>query len=159
MSNFFKSMDIAASGMTAERFRMDIIASNIANANTVNQISGDPYRRKFAMVNPETQQEFVLPVGMQDDDDMSASPVGTGVKVAGVREDSSENAFKFVYDPENPKAEADGKWKGYVKMPNINIISEMTNLISASRAYEANATVVQAAKQMFQKGSSIGGQG
>lgn len=155
MDNFFKSFDIAASGMNAERFRMDVIASNISNANTVNQISGEPYRRKFAMVTPESQPQFMLPVGLTDDED-GASPVGHGVKVAGVMEDNSENSFKYVYDPSHPRAEKEGKWKGYVKMPNINIISEMTSLIAASRAYEANATIIQAAKQMAQKGASIG---
>jgi flagellar basal-body rod protein FlgC len=78
------------------------------------------------------------------------------LKSKGAYEDNSEDAFKFVYDPTNPRAEKDGKWKGYVKMPNINIIQEMTNLISASRAFEANSTVIQAAKQMAQKGATIG---
>lgn len=156
MSNFFKSMDIAASGMSAQRFRMDIISSNIANVNTVNQVSGEPYRRKFAMVNPEDQPRFFMPVGLSDDEDMANTPVGNGVKVSGVIEDNSEDAFKYVYDPGNPRCEKDGKWKGYVKMPNVNIIQEMTNLIEASRAYEANATVINAAKSMAQKGMSIG---
>jgi len=156
MSNFFKSMDIAATGMTANRFQMDIIASNIANVNTVNQVSGQPYRRKFAMITPQDQPKFVLPVGLSDSQDATDTPVGTGVKVAGVVEDNSEQSFKYVYDPTNPRAETEGKWKGYVKMPNINIITEMTNLIAASRAYEANATVINAAKQMAQKGSTIG---
>lgn len=156
MSNFFKSMNIAATGMSASRFQMDIIASNIANVNTVNQTTGDPYRRKFAVLSPEDQPQFALPVGMTDDEDMSNTPVGKGVKVSGVSEDQSEDSFKWVYDPGNPKAESDGKWKGYVKMPNINIITEMTNLIAASRSYEANATVINAAKQMAQKGMTIG---
>jgi len=156
MTNFFKSMDIAASGMDASRFQMDVISSNIANANTVNQVTGDPYRRKFAMVGSEDQPKFMLPVGLEDSEDMANTPVGQGVKVMGVAEDNSENSYKYVYDPSNPKADKEGKWKGYVKMPNINIISEMTNLIAASRAYEANATVINAAKQMAQKGMSIG---
>lgn len=155
MNNFFKAMDIAASGMTAERFRMDIIASNISNVNTVNQVTGEPYKRKFAQIVPKDQPQFMLPVGMTDDED-AASPVGNGVQVAGVVEDNSEQSFKYVYDPNNPNAVKEGKWKGYVRMPNINIIQEMTNLIAASRAYEANATVVQAAKQMAQKGASLG---
>jgi flagellar basal-body rod protein FlgC len=153
MGNLFESMDIAASGMDAERFRMDIIASNIANANTVNQVSGEPYRRKFAMVTPDDKPKFALPVGFEEEEHPG---VGSGVKVAGVAEDGSENAYKYFYDPTNPKAEKEGKFKGYVKMPNINIIQEMTNLISASRAYEANASVIQAAKQIAQKGASIG---
>lgn len=154
--NFFKAIDIAASGLTASRFQMDIISSNIANANTVNQTTGEPYRRKFAMFESKERQEFSLPVGLYDDPD-APSPAGEGVRLAGVAEDNSENAFKYVYDPTNPQAVKEGKWKGYVKKPNVNIISEMTNLIAASRAYEANATLIQAAKQMAQKGSTIGG--
>lgn len=156
MSNFFKSMDIAASGMNASRFQMDIISSNIANVNTVCQVSGDPYKRKFAVVSPEDQPRFALPVGLSDSEDLANTPVGKGVKIVGVMEDNSEESVKWVYDPSNPRAETEGKWKGYVKMPNINIISEMTNLIAASRAYEANATIINAAKQMAQKGMSIG---
>lgn len=154
-TNFFRTMDIAASGLSAERFRMDIIASNISNVNTVNQTTGEVYRRKFAVINPKEQPQFALPVGMTDGE-FGASPTGQGVKVAGVMEDNSEKSFKYVYDPSNPRAQKEGKWKGYVKMPNINIIQEMTNLISASRAYEANATVIQAAKQMAQKGANLG---
>jgi flagellar basal-body rod protein FlgC len=158
MSNFFSSLDIAASGMTAQKFQMDIISSNIANANTVNQVSGEPYRRKFAMFESQQTEHFALPVGLNDDDDsdMMGISVGKGVKMAGAMEDTSENAFKYIYDPSNPVAEKDGKWKGYIKKPNINIIQEMTSLIEASRAYEANAQLVQAAKQMAQKGASIG---
>lgn len=156
MSNFFKSMDIAASGMTAQRFQMDVIASNISNANTSNQVSGEPYRRKFAMFDTKDQPQFSMPVGAFEDDDPENSAVGSGVKMVGVMEDNSESAFKFDYDPGNPLAEKEGKWKGYVKKPNVNVIQEMTNLIAASRAYEANATLVQAAKQMAQKGASIG---
>jgi flagellar basal-body rod protein FlgC len=155
-SNFFKTMDIAASGMSAEQFRMDIIASNIANVNTVNQTSGEPYRRKFAVINSSEQPEFFLPVGLTDNADNPNTPVGNGVKIAGAEEEKGEQAYKYVYDPTNPRSEKDGKWKGYVKMPNVNIITEMTNLIAASRAYEANAAIVNAAKQMAQKGSSIG---
>jgi flagellar basal-body rod protein FlgC len=154
MGSFFDSMDVAASGMNAQRFAMDVIASNIANVNTVNQVSGEPYRRKFAHFAPDASKVFALPVGFSEFPEEFS--IGGGVKIEGAYEDNSEDAFKYEYDPTNPRAEKDGKWKGYVKKPNINIIQEMTNLIVASRAYEANATVVQAAKQMAQKGATIG---
>jgi flagellar basal body rod protein FlgC len=81
MSNFFNSMDVAATGMNAQRFQMDIIASNIANANTVNQVSGEPYRRKLAHFSPDTPNQFVLPVGMSDNGEEFT--IGGGVKIEG----------------------------------------------------------------------------
>lgn len=150
--SFFDSMDVAATGMTAERFTMDVISTNIANVNTVNTLTGEPYRRKMALINPSSQPKFFLPCGMSD-----AEPsAGGGVKVAGIQEDNSPESFKYVYDPTNPNAEKEGKWAGYVKMPNINIISEMTSLIAASRAYEANASVIESAKNMATKALEIG---
>lgn len=154
--NFFNSMDIAASGMSAERFRMDVISQNIANANTQNTISGTPYQRQVAVVTPgqDGGTPFALPVGLDDDDDDGPAFNSTGIKVAGVATDSSD--FRYVYDPTNPAAQKEGKWKGYVAMPNVNIITEMTDLIAASRAYEANATAVEAAKGIAMKGLEIG---
>jgi len=150
--NFFSSMDVAASGMTAERFRMDVIANNIANVNTTKTLSGTPHRRQVAEIVSEDQPQFFVPCGLGDEE--SAEMVGGGVRVAGVREDAGD--FKYVYDPDNPDAIKEGKWKGYVAMPNINIITEMTNLMAASRAYEANSSVVQAAKNMAEKALEIG---
>jgi flagellar basal-body rod protein FlgC len=151
--SFFSSMDISASGMTAERFRMDVISGNIANVNTTSTLDGTPYRRKLAVINPSDQPAFMLPCGLDSDSD-EISQAGQGVKVAGVVDDSSD--YKYVYDPTNPEAVKEGKWKGYVAMPNINIISEMTSLIAASRAYEANASAVEAAKSMAMKALEIG---
>ncbi len=151
--SFFNSMDIAATGMTAERFKMDVISGNIANVNTVNTLSGEPYRKRIAVIAPENQPKFYLPCGISDDAEM---PAGGGVQVAGVVEDNSPDSFKYVYDPSNPNAEKSGKWVGYVKMPNINIITEMTNLIAASRAFEDNSTVIESAKNMAMKALEIG---
>ena len=154
MRNLFHSMDIAATGMDAQRFQMDVVSSNIANANTINQASGEPYRRLFAHFVADSPSGQAIPVGMTTfEEDFT---IGSGVRIEGAYADESDDAFRFVYDPTNPRAEKTGKWKGYVKMPNINIIQEMTNLIAASRAYEANATVIQAAKQMAQKGATMG---
>jgi len=148
-------MDIAASAMSSERFKMDIISQNIANANTQSTLSGMPYRRQLAVVGPSDTRPFALPVGL-DDDDGAIYPKfsGQGVKVNGVVEDQAD--FRYVYDPTHPAALKEGKWKGYVAMPNVNIINEMTDLIAASRAYEASATAVEAAKGIAMKGLEIG---
>lgn len=153
--NFFSSMDIASSAMSAQRFSMDIISQNIANANTQNTVSGTPYRRQVAVITPgEQSTQFALPVGLDDDSDDGPKFHGSGVKVGGVAEDQGD--FRYQYDPTNPSAIKEGKMKGYVAMPNVNIISEMTNLIAASRAYEASATSVEAAKGIAMKGLEIG---
>lgn len=154
--NFFSSMDIASSAMSSERFRMDVISQNIANANTQNTLSGTPYRRQVASIGSATDtggKPFALPVGLDDDDDAGPRFRGQGVQVNGVTQDQSD--FRYVYDPTNPNAQKEGKWKGYVAMPNVNIISEMTDLISASRAYEASATAVESAKGIAMKGLEI----
>ncbi|MCL5037247.1 MAG: flagellar basal body rod protein FlgC [Chloroflexi bacterium] len=149
--NFLHSLDVSASGMTAERFRMDTISNNIANANTTKTVSGMPYQREVAVITPADQPEFILPVGLDGED---PTMLGGGVKVDGVAKDTSD--FKYVYEPDNPEAIKEGKWKGYVAMPNINIITEMTNMIAASRAFEANATAIEAAKSMASKALEIG---
>ncbi|HXE71864.1 MAG TPA: flagellar basal body rod protein FlgC [Candidatus Nitrosotenuis sp.] len=154
---FFQTFDIAASGMTAERFRMDVISNNIANANTSNTLAGTPYRRQVAMVTPQQQAEFESEFAAVSFEDEESGFSGRGVKVAGVAEDQSD--FRWVYDPGNPMAQKDGPHKGYVAMPNVNIITEMTSMIAASRGYEANATVVEAAKGMAMKALEIGKSG
>lgn len=152
--DFFKAMDVAASGMTAERFRMDVISENIANVNTTSTVSGEPYRKKFAVITPYDEPEFIVPAALNNDDSDNQF-IGSGVQVEGVMEDTSSD-FKYVYDPDNPSAIKNGKMKGYVAMPNVNIITEMTNMIAASRGYEANVSSVQTAKQIAQKALEIG---
>ena len=142
----FQSFNISASGMTAERFRTDIIAENIANVHTTTTESGGPYRRKI--VTFETRE--VTPFSQF----FSASrnqAVGNGVKVHSVVEDY-ENDFIMTYDPANPDADENG----YVSYPNVNIVTEMTNLIDATRGYEANATAFNASKSLAQTGLSVG---
>lgn len=142
----FQSFDISASGMTAERFRTDIIAENIANVNTTSTESGGPYRRKIVTF----QERPVTPFSQVFSNTKNAA-IGNGVKVTSVREDT-ETDFVKEYDPSNPDADADG----YVSYPNVNTVTEMTNLIDAQRAYEANATAFEASKSMAQTGLSIG---
>lgn len=154
--NFFSSMDAASSAMTAERFSMDVISQNIANANTENTAAGTPYRRQSAVIESAGENSgrpFALPACL-DDDGGSREPAVQGVKVEGVVQDNSN--FRYVYDPTNPNAIRSGKRKGYVAMPNVNLITEMTDMIAASRAYEANATVVDTAKAIATKGMDIG---
>ena len=142
----FQSFDISASGMTAERFRTDIIAQNIANVNTTRTEDGTPYRRKvvtFAEKRATPFQEMLA--------EQYRSFKGTGVKVTSVRDDT-ESDFIMEYDPAHPDADENG----YVSYPNVNIVTEMTNLIDASRAYEANATAFEASKAIAQAGIQIG---
>ena len=144
--SLFQAFNISASGMTAERFRTDIIAQNIANVNTTRTENGTPYRRKivtFAEKDVTTFSQYY-----------SASKnvaIGNGVKVAEVKEDT-ETDLIMEYDPSNPDADENG----YVSYPNVNVVTEMTNLINSTRAYEANATAFDASKNMALTGLSIG---
>lgn len=142
----FQSFDISASGLTAQRFRTDIIAENVANVNTTSTADGTPYRRKIVTFEEKENSPFaqVLHKTRQ-------GAVGNGVKVAKVTEDY-ETDFTMEYDPSNPDADENG----YVSYPNVNIVTEMTNLIDASRSYEANVTAFDASKQIAQAGLQIG---
>ena len=141
----FQAFDISASGMTAERFRMDTIAENIANVNTTRTEDGTPYRRKIVTF----AEKEVTPFSRYYQNARSKF-VGNGVKVSSVREDT-ETDFIMEYDPSNPDADENG----YVSYPNVNTVTEMTNLIDASRAYEANTTAFEAAKSIAQSGLSM----
>ena len=142
----FQSFNISASAMTAERFRTDIIAENIANVNTTSTESGGPYRRKVVTFG----ERNVTPFSQYYSASKNAA-IGNGVKVTSVREDY-ETDFVKEYDTANPDADENG----YVSYPNVNTVTEMTNLIDAQRAYEANATAFEASKSMAQTGLSIG---
>ncbi len=142
----FQSFNISASGMTAERFRTDIIAENIANVNSTSTPDGGPYRRKIVTFS----EREVTPFSQFYSASKNAL-VGNGVKVTKVTEDY-ETDFIKEYDPSNPDADENG----YVSYPNVNTVTEMTDLIDATRAYEANTTAFQASKAMAEKGLSIG---
>ena len=129
----FDSMQISASGMSAERLRMDVIAENLANADTTRGPNGQPYRR----------QEVVLESGGVGG--TSFSDVLAGVHVAGVADDPTP--LRRVYDPGHPDADA----QGYVSMPNVSSVTEMVDLITATRGYEADTQAMNAARQMFTK--------
>jgi flagellar basal-body rod protein FlgC len=148
----FDAMEISASGLTAERMRMDVVAQNLANAQTTRGVDGQPYRRK-EVVLAERGGEGTFGAalaGAMSSGTKTTSSSGTsgalgGVEVAAIAED--QTPLKQVYDPGHPDADANG----YVQMPNVDSVAEMVDLISAQRAYEANVTAMQAAKQMFAK--------
>ncbi|BDC95577.1 MULTISPECIES: flagellar basal body rod protein FlgC [Treponema] len=148
----FTSINIAATGMSAERLRTDVISNNIANASTTRTPEGGAFKKSevifepVASDNPTWRLPFV-------NEDMDNGP-GKGVRVKTISKDTSQG--RLVYDPQHPDAIQSGPNKGYVEYPNVNIVEEMVNLISASRAYEANATVVQGAKEMFGSALDIG---
>jgi flagellar basal-body rod protein FlgC len=139
--SLFGGLEISASGLTAERLRMDVTAENLANAQTTRGADGQPYRRKEVLL-----QEAPGSFGASLSKAMGGTASqGGGVQVAGVVQDSSP--LKRVYDPGHPDADA----QGYVSMPNVDTVTEMVDLIGASRAYEANVTAMNAAKQMFSR--------
>lgn len=143
----FDSFNINASGLTAQRYRMDVIAENVANANTTRTEDGTPYKRKVVTFEEKNggTPSFSTIFGRT-----TARYSAKGVKVAGTFDDQSEG--NMVYDPAHPDADENG----YVTYPNVNIITEMTNLIDASRSYEANATAFNASKSIAQQGLQLG---
>lgn len=146
--SMFSAFNINASGMTAQRYRMDVISENVANANTTRTADGTPYRRKVvAFEEKGGQTAFSRVLGEAA---YSHGYSGQGVKVSALYQDY-ETEMKKVYDPSHPDADEDG----YVTYPNVNIMTEMTNMIDASRAYEANATAFNASKNIALKGLEL----
>ena len=147
--SMFSAFNISASGLTAQRYRMDVISENVANASTTRTGDGSPYRRKVVTFEEKGgQTSFSRVLGKAA---YSHGYTGQGVKVTGVYEDYSTE-MNMVYDPSHPDADENG----YVSYPNVNIVTEMTNLIDASRAYEANATALSASKSIALQGLQIG---
>lgn len=143
----FRSLAIAASGLSAQRARMDAIASNIANAETIKAAGGQPYRRKVVQLAAVEQGSMAVaePAGPFQ----QATMEGAGVRVLGVTEAQTQG--EMIYDPGNPEADA----AGYVRMPNVNITNEIVDLVDARRSFEANATVFQALKSMLKRATEI----
>ena len=143
--DFFSALDTSASGLSAQRIRMNVISSNLANIHTTRTPEGGPYQRK----------DVVFAAGGQASDfnsmlrDRMADP-STPVEVVGVVNDTKEPLLK--YDPQHPDADD----SGYVALPNINLMEEMVNLLSATRSYEANVSAIKASKSMIQKALEIG---
>jgi flagellar basal-body rod protein FlgC len=134
----FDAIDVAGSGLSAERLRMDVTAGNLANAETTKGANGQPYQRREVVLQEAGGSSFGAVL-----DGAQAAQAGSGVQVAGIVADPSPP--RRVYDPGHPDADA----QGYVSLPNVNPVTEMVDLISASRSYEANVTAMQAAKTNF----------
>ncbi len=147
----FTSINTAASGLTAQRMRQDVIANNIANATTTRTPEGGPFLRSRVIMRPRVDQPYwrspFTPSRLDNG-------VGQGVRVVDIQKDRDSEP-RLVWDPEHPDAIKSGPRAGYVEMPNVDIVKEMVDMISASRSYEANVAVVNGAKSMFQQAISI----
>jgi flagellar basal-body rod protein FlgC len=143
--SIFKSMAISSSGLSANRLRMNTLSANLANANTTRTEEGGPYRRRDVVFS-------ATPVGSAFEDFLNGANGAqlSKVQVTNIHEDTKEP--RMVFDPTHADANADG----YVAMPNIQVMTEMVNMLAATRAYEANATAVNEAKQMAIKSLEIG---
>ena len=158
--SLFGAIEISASGLTAQRLRMDLTANNIANINTTrtgeltpagNQV---PYSRQLAVFMPRAAE---TPFSKVFGETMGVQNVGNGVQVASIQR--SVEPFRLEYNPDSPDAATaveEGLPVGYVRQPNVNIITEMVDMMSASRAYEANVTVLNVSKSMMARALEIG---
>ena len=143
---FFDAFNISATALTAQRLRMDVISQNMANVNTTRTEDGSPYKRKIALFQEIGGTGFSSFL----ESAIGETAPGKGVRVSNIVSD--ETPGSRAYDPGHPDADEDG----YVTMPNVNIIYEMVNMISASRSYEANVTAINTAKAMIAKTLEIG---
>lgn len=146
---FTNSIDLVASGMTAQKLRLDVLSENITNRTTTRTENGGPYRRKMVVFEQEgVMTPFQAALARARGEDVT-SQIG-GVRVTEIVEDESD--FKLVYDPTHPDANEDG----YVEMPNVDLIKEMSDAMAASQAYSANVTAFNVLKQVMAKGLEIG---
>jgi flagellar basal-body rod protein FlgC len=148
----FSSINIAATGLSANRARLDVISNNMANANTTRTAEGGPFRRSRVILRPRVESPYwrspFLPESMDNG-------IGRGVRVAEIQKDyATENRMRW--DPTHPDVIQSGPRQGYVELPNVDIVTEMTDMISASRSYEANAAIIEGSKAMFQRALDIG---
>ena len=142
----FNALNISATGLTAQRLRMDIISQNIANINTTRTSEGGPYKRKVTVFQEIPDQNF----NSIFRNTLNRTALGAGVRVSEIAPDNAPGGS--VYEPGHPDADADG----YVAMPNVNVIEEMVDMISASRSYEANITALNSSKAIIAKTMEIG---
>jgi len=145
MSSFFKSMSISSSGLAAQRLRMNVLSANLANAQTTRTDEGGPYQRRDVVFS-------AVPTGRAFEDFLDGTHNTQLRKVEVVAVHKDQAAPRRVLDPSHPDADKDG----YVEMPNVQVMSEMVNMITATRSYEANATALNDAKQMALKALEIG---
>lgn len=145
----FDSMRVSASGMAAERMRMDVIAQNLANVNSTRGPDGQPYRRHEVILQSRGDAGVSTTGGAEGPEAADGTRAGGGVSVLGIVEDPSP--LRQVYDPSNPDADD----KGYISLPNVNSVTEMVDMTTATRAYEANVTAMNASKNMALKALDI----
>jgi len=147
LSNIF---DLAGTGMSAQSIRLNTVASNIANAESVSSSTGETYRARhpvFSVIRDQVNQDVF---GAGFGNDFNSMSAGYGVKVEGIVESQAE--LRQKYQPDHPAADAEG----YVYYPNVDVVSEMADMISASRAYQTNVEIMNTAKQMMQRVLSLG---
>jgi flagellar basal-body rod protein FlgC len=143
--DFMTAIDVGASSLKAERTNLNVISMNLANAKTTRTVNGGPYQRKEVIFKEtEVQNPFSKAMNMALDQDVK------GVRVESIQND--RRPFKMVYEPGHP----DANEEGYVRYPDINVVEEMTNMLSAMRAYEANVSTITTSKNMFTKALEIG---
>lgn len=148
----FNALAVSATGMTANRLWIDLIANNISNVNSIKE-NGSPYQRKVPLFT-----EVLKQVNQEVEADMSSFNFGTdpnktiGGGVQAYKVATDQSPFKYVYEPGNPHADNNG----FVKKPNVEVINEMVDMISANRAYDASVQVANAAKAMVNKALEIG---
>lgn len=147
----FDAFDVSATGLTAQRYRMDIIAENVANANSTRKDDGSIYRRRTVTFEAKGNNGLSFASQLAASSSSLSGAIGKGVRISSIAEDHSSE-LKKVYDPDHPDADE----AGYVYYPNVDTITEMTNLIDATRSYEANASAFQASKNMASQGLNIG---
>ena len=150
---FLSSLNVVGSGLTAQQLRLDVISENVTNINTTRTQAGGPYRRKMVVLQSQTGRDSFREA-------MAAAAKGMvpnrgyetagGVQVREIAEDPSE--FKLVYDPSHP----DANEAGYVEMPNVTLVKEITDAMAATQAYSANVTALNALKAVISKGLEIG---
>lgn len=143
--SMFNSINISTSALNAEKTRIDIISKNMANVNTSRSTGGMPYRRQMVVFQENNQNSFEKSLSKYKN-----KIDANGVKISKIVEDDSP--FKLVYEPGHP----DSDENGYLKMPNVDIIKEMVDLISAQRSYDANITAINSSKSMLMKALEIG---
>ena len=148
----FSSINTAATGLSAQRTRLDVISNNIANVDTTRRADGRPFKRSRVIFRPRVSQPYwrspFLPKTLDNG-------IGRGVRIVEIQEDNDADP-RLVYDPTHPDAIKTGKYAGYVEFPNVNVVQEMVDMISASRSYEANTAVINGSKSMFMRALEIG---
>ena len=145
--SFINALDISASGMTAQRMRIDIASENLVNAQTTRTEAGGPYRRKMVVFEPINEKRSFNDILNSK---ISKKYASGGVRVSEIVED--ERPFQAVYNPEHPDADENG----YVQMPNVDTLKETIDMMAASRAYDANLTVFNTVKNMASRALEIG---